>query len=197
MDWSLVSLLPFARWDSSRKQLWHTVSYYFSLATKLMLNKVRKSMSMPVPTMWSIVMGHWKSRGSFWLLGKLLKIGLEVEEKKQVAMEQLAGTEGEGHEDDDDEDDFGVRTRLAAPVIVAAPTAASMLGSLQGSDSTRRKKNCQRGEQRPQQGSRQREKSQTMTWSLHWMELCLRLLMLAFSLKEIQTWRRSWQSTAP
>ena len=85
--------------------------------------------------------GALKIQGKLFTARQLLKIGLEVEEKKQLAMEQLGGADAEGDErDDDEDDDFGVRTRLPAPMVVAAPTAASMLGSLQGSDTGRKRR---------------------------------------------------------
>ncbi len=75
--------------------------------------------------------GSLKVQGKLLTARQLLKLGLEIEEKKQSAMDSLSGAGLPAGEDDGDEEgEFGFNVQLKQPVVVAAPTAASMLGSL-------------------------------------------------------------------
>lgn len=76
--------------------------------------------------------GGLKQQGKILQAHQLFQISENIEENKRTAMEALSGPK---FEDDEESDDFGGHTALKPSVVVQAPTAAGMLGSLGGGGS--------------------------------------------------------------
>ena len=73
--------------------------------------------------------GGLKQQGKILQASQLFQISENIEETKRTAMDAMTGTTHDA-EDDEESDEFGGHTTRKPSVVVQAPTAAGMLGSL-------------------------------------------------------------------